>query len=208
MVSPFSSCCCCYERYNSTRIPHSFACGHTYCKDCINILSSPSQIPRTCPTCKVEIKGTIFNVNYSIQQLSFELCDDHLLINEFKKKDDDQLICSECVLKSDYGEEDVCRRELTEYKALYCQVCENRYNISSRNPKLIPCGHSICQECEQKILTCPVENDPLGPDLLPFNFSFLNSFEENVREGKFGSCLTPILLLQSLSETTLWFRFD
>ena len=62
---------------------------------------------------------------------------------------------------------------------LECPVCLNNYSSKVR-PKSLNCGHSICTDCLEDIVTsktilCPLCMHPVtNPDSLPFNWFILD----------------------------------
>ncbi|TDL17587.1 hypothetical protein BD410DRAFT_545536 [Rickenella mellea] len=61
-----SLCDVCLEGYSPHKLPGSIACGHVFCKDCIESLRNPS-----CPLCRVPFSADsirIVHVDYNSQE--------------------------------------------------------------------------------------------------------------------------------------------
>lgn len=71
---------------------------------------------------------------------------------------------------------------MTDY--LFCKVCHDKYDIYSKKPLTLPCGHTFCEYCikiilQNKKIICPLDKKScLCEDftLIPFNYQLLDSF--------------------------------
>lgn len=40
-----------------------------------------------------------------------------------------------------------------------CSICNHPYEKPSRRPKVLPCGHTFCQQCLSQVQNCPVDRE-------------------------------------------------
>lgn len=68
-----------------------------------------------------------------------------------------------------------------------CSICEQDYDAGTRDPLMLPCGHTFCSSCLQKLLSsslnhCPEDRTPISVTSiseLPKNFSLLRLLNKN-----------------------------
>ncbi|OMJ93388.1 hypothetical protein SteCoe_3630 [Stentor coeruleus] len=68
-----------------------------------------------------------------------------------------------------------------------CSICEQDYDAGTRDPLMLPCGHTFCSICLQKLLSsslnhCPEDRTPISATSiseLPKNFSLLRLLNKN-----------------------------
>ena len=68
--------------------------------------------------------------------------------------------------------------------SLICPICQCNFNLTTRKPRVLECGHTYCTECLQEILQkkelkCPVDNktwsDIVSIDEVKTNFIVMDS---------------------------------
>lgn len=70
----------------------------------------------------------------------------------------------------------------SHYIILECQICFEEFDMDSRKPVVLDCGHSVCQKCLSQIIAqprnrkCPFDNKELKRsfDQYPFNWSYID----------------------------------
>lgn len=110
MESSFLECDVCRESFNtSNKAPHILCCGHTFCKQCINMIRASPFFTLRCPTCRKESSDS--TINYMIlKQLNAKVplkCQTHNKDLDLLCKNCEKSICSKCEKESHKGHETV-----------------------------------------------------------------------------------------------------
>ncbi|XP_052124139.1 uncharacterized protein LOC113208760 [Frankliniella occidentalis] len=78
-----------------------------------------------------------------------------------------------------------------------CSICDEEYNQQEREPKVLPCGHTVCLRCLQQMQhwQCPTCRKSYSgpPESLPKNFELLELMERLRIQGNntrfsYGRC--------------------
>ncbi|KAK3923036.1 Roquin-2 [Frankliniella fusca] len=76
-----------------------------------------------------------------------------------------------------------------------CDICFEQYDTGVHTPKLVPCGHTVCQLCLQRSekYECPLCRSVFGvhPGHLPTNYTLLRILEERYGDDRIGKRLFP-----------------
>lgn len=67
-----------------------------------------------------------------------------------------------------------------------CKICYERYNESDRKPKIMPCGHTVCEKCTSdlfkvRLCKCPWCSKPVDMLSLKDNFEVLDAMSAQIR---------------------------
>jgi B-box zinc finger/Zinc finger, C3HC4 type (RING finger) len=79
---------------------------------------------------------------------------------------------------------------------LCCAICEENYEPGTRDPLMLPCGHTYCSKCLKNLimsstLFCPEDRQPINISSvsdLPKNFSLLRMLNKNSGKQDNNSC--------------------
>ena len=88
-----------------------------------------------------------------------------------------------------------------------CEICCENFNNSNRKPiTVMPCGHSFCLECVEKLkkqdFICPTDREPIV-NQKP-NYALLNFMSSNLDQTKNVSFCKVASKIRLSLETFLW----
>lgn len=73
-----------------------------------------------------------------------------------------------------------------------CEICHSKFNTYSNTPRILPCGHTLCLKCinrlkSSSVLKCPFDRKSidLHSDDFPINYYLLSLFEANDTQSSF-----------------------
>ena len=83
-----------------------------------------------------------------------------------------------------------------ESSELCCSICEENYDSSTREPLMLPCGHTFCSVCLKSLLStstlfCPEDRSQISITSLselPKNFSLLRMLNKNLSRSESNLC--------------------
>ena len=80
----------------------------------------------------------------------------------------------------------------TGVSRLECGVCYTKYNENDRKPKSLPCGHTFCNICVEKMyksgegIRCPLDQKRFRVEdisKIPINYAFLEMIQDEIKEN-------------------------
>ena len=88
---------------------------------------------------------------------------------------------------------------------LKCPLCENKYSSTTLIPKNLPCGHTMCQDCIQKIINkntalnsstmiCPFDKIEYEFQNFPTSYTILKTIENLIEKNENINNLINFLL--------------
>lgn len=163
---------------------------------CVKHLASASRAPYLKPK---SVKSKIIQIaipslsnlkmdaDPSMTTEEFESHEAVFLLNQARLKLEKDLQATERLLSSIHSSQSMMgRNELNITSVQKCPVCYEIYNKSRTIPVCMPCGHTICKVCANRLklhhckISCPLDRHEFDtvPDFLPINHALLEASEE------------------------------